>query len=79
MSTMSDPPVTVSIFNRFQRELFVHLEGLETRLTARVDAVNTRVDEVYGHIDGLYHRLDRLETEYEAIRVGLGRVEDRLG
>ena len=73
MSAMSDPPVTVSIFNRFQRELFVHLEGLETRLTARVDAVNTRVDEVYGHIDGLYHRLDRLQVRIDAIDKRLER------
>jgi hypothetical protein len=57
---MSDAPLTASVFKNFQRDLFLYLEGLETRLTARIDGVNSRVDDVYGHIDGLYHRFGEL-------------------
>jgi hypothetical protein len=77
---MDDQPVTVGIFGRFQQTLFLQLEGLESRLTARIDAVNSRVDDVYGHVDGLYHRMDRLETEYQmGARGAAGRVAANSG
>jgi predicted nucleic acid-binding Zn-ribbon protein len=76
---MDDQPVTVGTLSRFQQQLFLQLEGIESRLTARIDTVNARVDDVYGHVDGLYHRLDRLEAEYQMVVLGLRRVEERLG
>ena len=68
---MADELVTVPVLARF-------LGAVESRLTARIDAVGTRVDDLYGHVDGLYHRLDRLEAEYQMVVSGLRRLEERL-
>jgi hypothetical protein len=56
---MSDAPLTVSVFKNFQRDLFLYLEGLETRLTARIDGVNSRVDDVYARVEAIEKRLER--------------------
>jgi phage shock protein A len=34
--------------------------------------------EVLSHFDDLYHRFDRLETEYQSLVAGVGRVEKRM-
>ncbi|HEX7705272.1 MAG TPA: hypothetical protein VF701_02340 [Thermoanaerobaculia bacterium] len=34
--------------------------------------------EVPSHFDDLYHRFDRLETEYQSLVAGVGRVEKKM-
>jgi len=67
----------VSILARFHRT--VVLPDIERVVAERVaSVVNPRFDAIDGHLDAIYKRLERLETEYEAIKVGVGRVEKRL-
>ena len=74
---MSDQPLTrdvlASVLVDFHRDVvrpdIQHIVGEEVGALRR---------EMFTHFDALYHRLDRLESEYQAIKVGLQRVEDRL-
>ena len=79
MSPMSDQPVTLAVLTtalaQFHRDVIVPdmhrvFEGLFERL------IKPRFDEMDGHFDRIYHKLDKLETEYEALKAGLGRVEE---
>ena len=71
---MSDQPLTrdvlASVLADFHRDVvrpdIQHIVAEE---------VGTLSREMLTHFDGLYHRLDRLESEYEAIKAGLDRVE----
>ena len=70
---MSDQSIPLSLLAQFHREVIVPdieriVGGAERRLR----------DEMHGLHDSLLTRLDRLEFEYQAIRAGLVRVEDRL-
>lgn len=59
-------------------------EVVETRQTLgeRIDTVEIKIEtfrsEMLGHVDELYRRIDRLETEYQAIRAALGRIEQSI-
>jgi len=74
---MSGQPVTFAVLARFHREVILpdveRVVGalFEQRLLPRLDAIDA-------HFDTIYQRFDHLETEYEAIKAGLGRVEERL-
>ena len=75
MSPMSDEPVTLAVLTtalaQFHREIVLpDIEGVVERLT------KPRFDQIDGHFDTIYHKLDKLETEYEALKAGLGRVEE---
>jgi chromosome segregation ATPase len=50
-------------------------ESLVERLERRIDAFRL---EMNGRFDAIEVRLDRLETEYEMIKIALGRIEARL-
>src|SRR5687768_472926 len=70
---MSDQSIPLSVLAEFHREVIVPdieriVGGAERRLR----------DEMHGVHDSLLTRLDRLEFEYQAIRAGLVRVEERL-
>ena len=67
---MSDAPVTVTVLARF-------LEGLESRLTGRIDGLNTRLDVLSRHIDGLGQRFDKLKAEYRPMVSAEGIEADR--
>jgi chromosome segregation ATPase len=71
MSPMSDE--LVSVLARFHRE--VVLPDIE-RVVARL--VNPRFDEIDGHFGAIYQRFERLESEYQALKAGMIRVEERL-
>jgi predicted nucleic acid-binding Zn-ribbon protein len=42
------------------------------------ERMNARFDHVYTLFDGVFLRLDRLDSEYEALKAGLSRIEKRL-
>ncbi len=73
MSPMSDQPITLAVLAQFHREIVLPdvqrivgeaIVGSERRMQAKFDAI--------------FHKLDKLETEYEFLKVGLARVEERL-
>jgi len=68
---MSDELLTV--LARYHREII--LPDIE-RVVGRL--VNPRFDSIDGHFNAIYGRFDRLETEYQAVKAGLGRLEERL-
>ena len=73
MSPMSDQPITLAVLAQFHREVILPdiqkvVEASEGRLR----------NEMYGLHDSVLQKLAKLETEYEALKAGLGRVEDRL-
>jgi len=74
---MSDQPLTrdvlASVLADFHRDV---VRPDIQQLVA--EEAGTLRREMFTHFDALYHRLDRLESEYQAIKVGLQRVEDRL-
>lgn len=59
-------------------------EVVQTRhaLQERIDSVEVKIEagrsEVIGHLDEAYRRFDRLETEYQAIRSSLTRIEQAV-
>jgi predicted nucleic acid-binding Zn-ribbon protein len=77
MNPMSDQPITLAVLAQFHRDVVVPdmhrtFENLFERL------VRPRFDEIDGRFDAVFHKLDKLETEYEALKAGLRRVEDRV-
>jgi chromosome segregation ATPase len=73
MSPMSDQPITLAVLAQFHREIILPdiqkvVEASEGRLR----------NEMYGLHDSVLRKLAKLETEYEALKAGLGRVEERL-
>lgn len=69
---------TNELLARLLREV---VDGRET-LGERIDTVEIKIEtfrsEMLGHVDELYRRIDRLETEYQAIRAALGRIEQSI-
>jgi len=77
MSPMSDQPLTLGDLAEFHRKVILPdmhrtFESLFERL------VKPRFDQIDGRFDAVFHKLDKLETEYEALKAGLARVEERL-
>ena len=77
MSPMSDEPITLAVLAKFHREVIVPdmhrtFETLFERL------VKPRFDEMDGRFDAIFQKLDKLETEYESLKAGLKRVEERV-
>jgi predicted nucleic acid-binding Zn-ribbon protein len=70
---MSEQPITLSVLRRFHEEVLLP----DVRRIVADSELRLR-DEMHALHDSLLVRLDRLETEYEAIKVGLRRVEERL-
>lgn len=69
---MSDQPLTLAVLAQFHRQVILPdiervVGGTERRLR----------DEVHGLQDFILSRLDRLETEYQAVKEGLSRLEAR--
>jgi len=70
---MADQPLTLAVFEEFERRLFGRLDGIDSRLGgARIDA---RSDQAAAQMDAVLHRLLSLEDEVTAIKEGLARVE----
>src|SRR5258708_12502608 len=72
---MADQPLTLAVFEEFERRLFGRLDATDRRfdeLDARIDA---RSDQVAAQMDAVLHRLLFLEDEVTAIKEGLARVE----
>jgi hypothetical protein len=70
---MSDQPLTLIVLAQFHRQVILPdiervVGGAEARLR----------NEMHTLHDFVLTRLDRLETEYEAVKVGLRRLEDRF-
>jgi len=70
---MSEQPITLSVLARFHREVL--LPDVERIVGSAVDGLR---DEMHALHDSSLVRFERLETEYEAIKAGLSRVERRL-
>jgi chromosome segregation ATPase len=74
---MSDQQSLAAVLAKFHREVI--LPDVERVVDALLDRrVMPRFDAIDRHFDGIYHRFDRLDTEYEAIKAGLQRLEERL-
>ena len=70
---MSDEPLTLAVLAQFHRQVI--LPDIE-RI---VGSTETRLrDEIQTLHDVVLKRLDRLEIEYEMIKTGLRRVEERI-
>ena len=78
MSPMSDQPVTLAVLTTALAEF--HREIIRPDVQQIVgDAVANSERRMQANFDSVFHKLDKLETEYEALKAGLGRVEERLG
>lgn len=77
MSPMSDQPLTLSALTttlvQFHREII--LPDIH-RIVGEVVGASER--RLQGTLDGIVHKLDELETEYQALKAGLGRLEERI-
>ena len=67
--------------------IYGQMQALHGEMLRRFDAVDQRFDAVderfdaehdwsLGHFGAIYHRFDRLETEYQALRAAVRRIED---
>jgi hypothetical protein len=65
---MADQPLTLAVFEEFQRKIFKRFDALDTAdrrfdvLDARIDA---RADQVVSQIDTVLHRLLALEKRLD--------------
>ncbi len=74
---MSDQPLTLIALAQFHRQVI--LPDIERIVGNTVQGAETRLrDEMQTLHDVVLKRLDRLEIEYEMIKVGLQRVEERV-
>jgi chromosome segregation ATPase len=71
MSPMSDQPITLAVLAQFHREII--LPDVQ-RIVGEAIAGSER--RIQANFDSVFHKLDKLETEYEALKAGLGRVEE---
>jgi predicted nucleic acid-binding Zn-ribbon protein len=62
-----------SVLTRFHRELV--LPDLERVVGAAEQRLR---DEMHSLFDSLAHRMGRLETEFEMLKLGFGRLEGRM-
>ena len=65
-----------------QRDVDTKVDGVEMRLTAKIDAVDTKVDRVDTKVDGVETRLtakiDAVETKVDRVDTKVDGVETRL-
>ena len=74
---MSDQPLTLIVLAQFHRQVI--LPDIERVVGNAVGGSERRLrDEMHTLHDFVLTRLDRLETEYEAIKSGLRRLEQQL-
>ena len=74
---MSDPSIPLSMLTRFHREVVI--PDIERIVGGTVGSMERRLrDEMHTLHDSLLVKFERLDTEYEAIKAGLARVEQRL-
>ena len=71
MSPMSDQPITLAVLAQFHREII--LPDVQ-RIVGEAIAGSER--RMQATLDKIFHKLDKLETEYEALKAGLGRMEE---
>jgi len=71
MSPMSDQPITLAVLAQFHREII--LPDVQ-RIVGEAIAGSER--RMQASLDRIFHKLEKLETEYEALKAGLGRVEE---
>jgi chromosome segregation ATPase len=77
MSPMSDQPITLAMLAQFHRDVL--LPDMHRVFEVQFERlVKPRFDEIDGHFDAIYHKLDKLETEYESLKAGVKRVEERV-
>jgi hypothetical protein len=57
---MANQPLTLAVFEAFEHKLFAHLAGLDRRLEALEQTMNSRFDELVGKLNALSHRPLRL-------------------
>jgi hypothetical protein len=69
---MSDQPLTLIVLAQFHRQVI--LPDIERVVRAAVGELRL---EMHGYFDAVYGRLERLDVEYEAIKVGLARLESK--
>jgi chromosome segregation ATPase len=75
MSPMSDQPVTLAVLTTALAQF--HREIIRPDVQQIVgDAVANSERRMQANFDSILHKLDKLETEYEALKAGLGRVEE---
>ena len=61
----------------FQR-LDAKIDGVETRLAARIDGVETRIDGSRRRLDRVEARIDRVEARLDRVEARIDRVEARI-
>jgi chromosome segregation ATPase len=74
---MSDQPLTIIALAQFHRQVI--LPDIERIVGSAVHGAETRLrDEMHTLHDAVLKRLDHLDIEYEMLKAGLRRVEERL-
>jgi len=67
----------LQVLTRFHREVF--LPDVQRIVDETVEkSVGALRNDMNSHFDGMYVRFDRLESEYQALRSWLGRLDERL-
>ena len=79
---MSDQPLTLAVFQEFQRTLLDRFgvvagrfDAIDRRLDGFQESMDSRFDEIAGQFDALSHRLLRLEDEYVFVKEALKSLE----
>jgi len=71
MSPMSEQPITLAVLADFHRQVILpDIQRVVAESEGRLR------NEMHTLHDFVLHKLDKLETEYEALKAGLGRVEE---
>lgn len=74
---MAEQPLTLPVLAKFHREVI--LPDIERILGEAVaDSEGRLRNEMYTLHDALLQRMDRIETDFESMKAGLARVEQRL-
>jgi chromosome segregation ATPase len=73
MSPMSDQPLTLAVLADFHQDIF--LPDVQ-RIVA--EAIAGSESRMQANFDAIFHKLHKLETEYQSLKAGLKRVEERL-
>ena len=77
---MSDQPLTLAVFEQFQRRLFASLDIRFAKNDARFDGIDVRFDRTDGRLDGIDARLEGLDRRLDVfIKEALKKLEAGAG
>jgi chromosome segregation ATPase len=78
---MSDQPLTVSVFQEFERRMFEQFGAIAARFDGtdlRLDRVDGRLDRIDGRLDGMDRRFDEVDLRLDEVDRRFDRVDRRF-